>query len=381
MTTHEQGAKPRTPPSAPRLRPALFEDYPNIHRLASRYFHKPLPADDWRRLYTDNPLWPQLGDRWPIGWVLEDAAGKVVGSFTNVPSLYQFRGTERICANGNRWSVLPEYRGYASWLMDEYFNQERVDLLINTTVGEAATQVVSSFADRVPLGDWQTRAFRIILYGEFALRILQKKRIPAARALATPAALGLRIKDALLSTSLPPSPTSVDIAAVQRFGDEFDPFWKELVRQNQEKLLAVRDSQTLNWHFGGAIRAGQLQIYIATRGRLLLGYCVLSPHSYSQLGLRSLRIVDYQTVEEDTDLLPGLIRTALERGGANGVHILEILGCGIPKMRAFEQFARARSTKASWSFYYRTTDPELEAELRNAEVWDPSGYDGDASYL
>ena len=116
----------------------------------------------------------------------------------------------------------------------------------------------------------------------------------------------------------------------------------------------------MNWHFDSAIRSGQLQIYIATRGRLLLGYCVLSPYSYSQLGLRSLRIVDYQTVEEDTDLLPGLIRTALERGGANGVHILEILGCGIPKMRAFEQFARARSTKASWSFYYRTTDPELE---------------------
>jgi hypothetical protein len=381
MTAHEQGPEARTAPSAPRLRPALFEDYPSIHRLASHYFHKPLPADNWRRLYTDNPLWPKLGDRWPIGWVLEDAAGKVVGSFTNVPSLYQFRSTERICANGNRWSVLPEYRGYASWLMDEYFSQERVDLLINTTVGEAATQVVSSFADRVPLGDWQTRAFRIILYSEFALRILQKKRIPAARALATPAALGLRIKDALLSTRLPPSPTSIDITAVQRFGDEFDPFWKELVRQNQEKLLAVRDSQTLNWHFDGTIRSGQLQIYIATRGRLLLGYCVLSPYSYSQLGLRSLRIVDYQTIEEDTDLLPGLLRTVLERRGVNGVHILETLGCGIPKMRTFEQFARARSTKASWSFYYRATDPELEVELRNAEVWDPSGYDGDASYL
>lgn len=65
----------------------------------------------------------------------------------------------------------------------------------------------------------------------------------------------------------------------------------------------------------------------------------------------------------------------------NGVHILETLGCGIPKMRTSEQFTRARSTKASWSFYYRATDPDLEVELRNAEVWDPPGYDGDASYL
>jgi hypothetical protein len=368
-------------PVAPGLRTAVFDDYPKIHRMASRYFHRPLPADEWRRLYTDNPLWPRLGDRWPIGWVLEDTAGEVVGSFSNVPSLYHFRGADRVCANGNRWSVLPEYRGYAAWLMDEYFSQQRVDLLINTTVGAAATQVISSFAERVPLGDWQTRAFRVLRYSEFALRILRHRHIPAARALAAPAGFGLRAKDALLSKSLPARPAAVTVSAVRCFGGEFDTFWTELVRRNPEKLLAVRDSQALNWHFGAAIRAGRLRAYTATRGQSLLGYCVLSEYDYSELGLTSLRIVDYHSVDEDADLLPGLVRAALEHCAKTGVHLIETLGSGIPKMCSFEQFARARSVKSSWSFYYHATDPDLEVELRNADVWDPSGYDGDASYL
>lgn len=380
MSTDEQRCSAGTP-VAPRLRTAVFDDYPKIHRMASRYFHRPLPVDEWRRLYTDNPLWPRLGDRWPIGWVLEDTAGEVVGSFSNVPSLYHFRGADRICANGNRWSVLPEYRGYAAWLMDEYFSQQRVDLLINTTVGAAATEVISSFAERVPLGDWQTRAFRVLRYSDFALQVLRRRHIPAARALAAPAGIGLRARDALLSKSLPARPAAVTISAVRCFGGEFDTFWTELVRRNPEKLLAVRDSQALNWHFGAAIRAGRLRAYTATRGQSLLGYCVLSEYDYSELGLTSLRVVDYHSVDEDADLLPGLVRAALEHCATTGAHLIETLGSGIPKMCSFERFARARSVKSSWSFYYRATDPDLEVELRDADVWDPSGYDGDASYL
>ena len=107
----------------------------------------------------------------------------------------------------------------------------------------------------------------------------------------------------------------------------------------------------------------------------------MSEYNYSELGLTSMRIVDYHSIDEDADLLPGFVRAALEYCATTGVHIIETLGSGIPKMRTFERFARARSVKSSWSFYWRATDPELEVELRNADVWDPSGYDGDASYL
>jgi hypothetical protein len=48
-------------------------------------------------------------------------------------------------------------------------------------------------------------------------------------------------------------------------------------------------------------------------------------------------------------------------------------------MQAFDQFAPYRRQLPAWPFYYKATAPEIDAELRRSEVWDPSTFDGDAS--
>src|SRR5207253_6473267 len=118
----------------PQLRPARFEDYPQIERLESSHGLGSQPADDWRGLWINNPLWPRLRDTWQIGWVLEDAAGHLVGSLTNVPTLYKFRGRELICANGRGRVVAPEYRGFTLWLLEVYFDLASAVLLMITTL-------------------------------------------------------------------------------------------------------------------------------------------------------------------------------------------------------------------------------------------------------
>jgi hypothetical protein len=363
----------------PRLRPARFEDYPQIQRVELGHLQDSLSADDWRRLFLDNPLWPRLGNTWPIAWVMEDAAGQVVGSMTNVPSLYRFRGRELICANGRSWAVSSEYRGYALWLLDEYFNQQGADLFINTTVGAKAMPALSTFSTRIPLGDWETLAYWVTRYRGFARKALEKMRVPLAGALATPAAAALWLKDAVLVKPLPAAPASVDIAAIDGFDSRFDLFWEELVRQSPEKLLAARDRQALCWHFAIPQRRGRLWIFTASRNALLRAYCVLIRHDRRQ-GVRRMRLIDYQTVERDDDLLPGLLRAALQRCAAEDFYLLEHLGCGLPKMRSFDGFAPYRRKLPNWPFYYHAADAALAVELRVPEVWDPSGYDGDASY-
>ena len=83
--------------SPPQLRVARFADYPEIYRLESTFFDDSLPPADRRSLFVDNPLWPRVSDTWPIGWVLEDADGRIVGSVNNIPSQYRFGETELIC--------------------------------------------------------------------------------------------------------------------------------------------------------------------------------------------------------------------------------------------------------------------------------------------
>lgn len=367
----------RLPP--PRLRQAHFDDYQQIHELESTFFPDSLPNDDRRNLFLHNPLWPRLGKHWPIGWVLEDRSGRIVGSLNNIPSLYRLRGQELICANGHCWAVLPEYRGCAPMLMDEYFSQPGAQLFISSKVGADATPIWASYATRVPAGDWETAAYKILQYHNLTAKVLASKGVPLARVLALPLAAALRVKDACLSARLPPNPPSFAFEEAPGFDSRFDPFWEELLREKPHQLLALRDQQALLWHFAIPMRAKRIWIITASRNRLLRAYCVLRQHTRPN-GVRSVKLVDYQSLELSEDLLPGLLRTALHRLDKEDNYFLEHHGCGLEKMQSFDRIAPYRARKPAWSFYYHAADPALDTDLRHPDRWDPSEYDGDASY-
>jgi hypothetical protein len=375
------GTEPRSSAqSPPTLRPARFEDYQQIVRLESSHSLQSRSNEDWRRMWLENPLWERLSKDWPIGWVLEDGLGRIVGSVANVPSLYQFKGRELIAANGRAWVVDGEYRSLGIFLMDEYFNQAGVDLYVNSTVGATASDAIGSLSKRVPVGDWETAGYWITGYRGFAHRALQKMRVPLAGLIAYPAAAGLRLKDALSVQWPPVSSTSVVFETTDGFDSRFDGFWEELVRENPDKLLGVRDARALCWHFAVPMRNKRIWVFTASRGGLLRGYCVLSRHDSPQGPLRRMRIVDYQTLDRREDLLPGLLQQALQRCAAEDIHILEMVGRGLPKMESFDRYVPHQRKLECWPFYCHSNDPRLSAELESPAVWEPSGFDGDASF-
>ena len=64
-----------TPISAPQLRSACFEDYPQIALLEYRFGLAELGSKSynrWAHLWHGNPLYRKLEPDWSIGWVLED---------------------------------------------------------------------------------------------------------------------------------------------------------------------------------------------------------------------------------------------------------------------------------------------------------------------
>jgi hypothetical protein len=363
----------------PNLRPARLEDYPAIQRLIAEHRLEATPPEDWSRLWLNNPLWPRLADRWPVGWVLEDDAGRVVGTLSNVPTRYRLGGRELICANGRFWVVAADYRGYALWLMDEYFNQPGVDLFINTTVQTLAAGAFAVLSARVPAGDWMTAAYFVTGYRDFGRRALEKLRLPDISLLSLPAAAAAWLRDALFAPHIPAAPTGYEVAATDGFDGRFDAFWEELLAHKPTTLLAARDARTLAWHYAGPLRRGRLWVYTASRGGQLRAYCVVKRQDFGQ-GLRRLRVTDYQTLEPGVDLLPGLLRPILRRASAEGYAVLEHFGCGLPKMAGFDRLAPYRRRTDCWEYYYKAADPALEVTLASADAWDPSVYDGDASF-
>jgi hypothetical protein len=366
--------------TTPRLRTASLDDYPRIQLLESSHGLLTLSEQDWRNLWLTNPLRHRIGESWPIGWVLENEAGALVGSLTNVPSLYTYRGRALIAATGRAWVVEPEYRATALWLMDEYFNQEGADLFINNTVNSLAVDPFSEFgSSRIPLGDWETAPYWITGYRGFAATALRLTRTPLPGMLARPAAAALWLKDSLTVGAIPPHSKSATVAEACAFDARFDGFWDELVTRNPVRLLSLRDSQTLSWHFAASLRQGHVRIFTATlRGRLR-AYCILKRQDHPPSGLRRMRLVDFQCLETEEDLLPGLLRAAMRCCGEEGIHVLEHVGGNLPKMRALDRYAPYRRKLAAWPFYYKAADPALDAELKEPLAWDPSAFDGDAS--
>lgn len=362
--------------SAPRLRPAYLDDYDAIARLESAHAMKVRSPDDWRRMWLDNPSWPRHGTRWPIGWVFETPAGEVVGSVVNVPSSYVFRGQTLVCANGRGWVTAPPYRGYALWLMDTYFEQPDVDLFVNTTVSETAEPMIASLSSRIPVGDWAAGSYWVTGHVEYARQRLRARSAPLAALSAYPLGAALWLKDVARRKSSPRSARSVDVESVERFDARFDAFWETLVRENPQTLLAERSSRALAWHFGVPMRRGMLWTFTASQSGRLVAFCTFVRKGDG----RQAYLADYQTIEPGADILSHFIDAALLRCAREGVYVLRNVGRGVPKMRMFDERAPYRSRHASWKYYYRAGRPDLDVALRDPRSWDPSLYDGDASF-
>ncbi|MGE3818639.1 MAG: hypothetical protein AB7I30_04340 [Isosphaeraceae bacterium] len=369
----------------PLLRTMCFEDYPAVERLEASEGLSTTPELEWRRFWLDNPLWPALRDRWPIGWVLEHH-GAIVGAITNVPSRHVFRGRDLIAANGRAWVVAPSYRGFALWLLDEYFNQEHADLFFNTTVNQLASETFHVLgSSRVPLGDWERAAYRVTCPTRFAASALRIKGVPGAGWLSWPAGVALWLKDRISAPAWPPLADGLTFAWSDGFDDRFDPFWNALARRDPRKLLAGRSRAELSWHFAGPLQAGQL--WVGTLSRTgkgtgageLLAYAVFKRQDHPHSGLTRMRLVDYQTIALQADPLPGLIGEAGRRCARERIAALELVGCDVPKTLAFDRLAPYRRRLPAWPYFYKATDPTLEIALADPGIWDPSSYDGDAS--
>ncbi|HXW50848.1 MAG TPA: hypothetical protein VEJ41_02560 [Candidatus Acidoferrales bacterium] len=348
--------------SAPdaELRPLALDDYERIRQLG-RSFALDLPREeDWRRLWLDNPLRERFGDALPLGWALETGSGELVGTMGTVWVPYSFRGDAVISAVSRAWFVKAEFRALGLQLMDEYLHQKNVDLCINTAVSVPAHEAFRRFCEPVPAGQWDRGSYWDIRNDDISASALRQ-----------------------------PS-TAVQVEFVGRFDARFDDFWRDMVRLNPEKLLADRSLRTLTWHFGSPLRRGRLWILTASVDGRLVAYCTLTRQDDAFAlpalayagppGTSSMRVVDYQYLEPENGILAAFLTAALNRCSVENIGFLENLGCGVPKMHALDNAAPHVKALPNWKFYYTATDQRFVAELKAPEVWDPSAYDGDASF-
>ena len=359
-----------------KLRVARFQDYAAIAALEESNGLKSKAFAEWCGLWAGNPIYEELGPEWPIGWVLEDSEGRVVGCLCNLPLPYVFRGKKILVATGRAWAVDEKHRSFALLLMDAYFDQPKVDLFLNTTVNGNAAETFNVFGSlRVPSGDWTAAAFMVTNYVGFAASALRIKQMLLPSLLCYPVALALWCKD-LFRKRLPRTSIVTEIAT--GFDERFDAFWEKL-QARSSVLLAVRSRAVLNWHFAASRAQNQLWVVTVSQDGVMQAYGVFQQRDEPQYGLKRMRLVDFQALENGDDYCAAIIRRALEECRLHKIHVLEQVGCGLEKTRVFDQAAPYRRELPAWPFLYFTQDPQLAEALANPKAWAPSSFDGDAS--
>jgi hypothetical protein len=365
--------------NAPAIREARLEDYDQIRPLLSRCNLASKPPDEWRQFWLHNPVYQELHRRWPIGWVLMAGPRRIVGHLGNVPLAYELGGRKLLAAAASDWAVDDTFRSYSLALMGRYFGQSGVDLLIITTAGREASKVFEAIRVlRVPTGCFDRSSFWITHHRGFAASFLQTKRVPLAKALNYPLAASLLLKDWITGKTFLRPQASADVRQSPAFDGRFDAFWHDLRLRKSKFLLAARSRQALEWRFATALRHGRARMFVVERQGRLVAYSIFHRQDHPPIGLKRLRLVDFQTLEIDPDLLPAMIAAALRLCRAEGIHMLETIGFREPTRTILDELAPHRRTLPSWLFYYKAKPRDLMAALDNEGVWDPSLFDGDA---
>jgi hypothetical protein len=96
-------------------------------------------------------------------------------------------------------------------------------------------------------------------------------------------------------------------------------------------------------------------------------------------GLKQVKLVDYQALDDSPAMLRALVSWALDRCRSEGIHIFEHTGRWLEKGEFFDTEAPYRRKLPSWQYFYRMNNPGLRAALHDRNVWNPSLFDGDAT--
>ena len=352
-----------------RIRELEPNDYAEVVAVLVRNgLRKPTP-EQWEYLWSAAPHRAQLAGM-PAGWLLADDTDGVVGTFRNIPSLYEWNRRPVRVAIASAWAVDAAHRHHSLMLASEYFKQAHADVLLNTTaVAETSGKAFLAFrADRVPQPAYTTRLLWITGYGGFAANLVGERGLP--RALRFPATAAAWLGDA----SRRRHRGSDRVRAVDEFeAVRFDRFWAAL-RERRDRVQAVRDAATLTWRF--ALERDPPLILVLERNGELAAYAVLVRRD--QGDLRRLEVADLQARDDEPALVREIMSGALRLARERGIHLVALSGHSDAKRRALGTLGPHVKRTPGWPLYYKAVDASLAEPLRSPDAWDLSLYDGDA---
>jgi hypothetical protein len=379
---HNQPTPVSRPQKPPKLRVARFEDHAQIAPLVSKFDLNIESFPGWQHLWSENPSYREIQDRFPMGWVLENAQGAICGYLGNVPLDYELEGKKLLAATTRAWVVDTPYRSYSPLLLGTYFQQKNVDLFLSTTVNAQSAPAYSIFEGiPVPQGAWDRTLFWITNYRGFMESYFRQKGSAVAHGLSYPLSVGLFLRDQIKGSRIPVNRGALVVRSCPAFDERFDVFWEALRRRKSKILLGVRTREALAWHFKNSLQHNTAWIYAIEGDAGISSYAVFQRSDYRQIGLTRMRLVDFQCLDQERapELLRAMLSAASDRCRKESIHMLELVGPSPEVESCLKGTSPHGRPLSAWLYFYKAGSPALAQALKSQELWEPSLFDGDSS--
>ena len=136
--------------------------------------------------------------------------------------------------------------------------------------------------------------------------------------------------------------------------------------------------ETPSWHFQYSLTRQNLWVLATSIDSRLIAYAIFDRQDNRVLGLKRVRLVDFQSLNGGEKLIGPALGWMFQRCREEGIHVLEYAGCwpgpGLPRI------------SAPYNAVFKLVDPLLQSQsqrfkrhVRRSEKWTPSLFDGDAS--
>ncbi|MCX6890313.1 MAG: hypothetical protein NTX51_02135 [Verrucomicrobia bacterium] len=360
------------------LREVTLDDYENVMAVLLRNGLSRRPQEDWARMISENPLRSEGRKAIPAGWVLAADSGQVVGHLGNIPVAYRLAGKSYTAMVASSWAVDPGFRNQSLFLLTQYFGQREADLFINTTATAEAGRVFAAFgAKQIPLAHYDRPLFWITHHAGFVASVLRSRGLGAVDFLKFPLGLATALVDGVRHWSGVRSGSGI-CQAIEAFDARFDGLGQAF-GERSDRLLAFRNCQWLNWHFGDRLRREEVWGFTASKESRLEGYVLVQRRDSKLLGLRRAQIVDLQLRCDDERVVMELGAAVIQRCRQDRIHLLEASGFSVSKRRSLELLRPWQRRWPAFPACYKAKAPGLAAALEKQEAWDCCQFDGDAS--
>jgi len=363
--------------SASKLREARFEDYTQIADVQRRNGLAPKPQEQWNHIWKENPA-QQKANNYPIGWVAETPDGRIVGYMGRVPSFFYLQGREVLVVSAHALAIDPPHRQHAGFIVKRLISPSAGDMAITTSANPNSARLMDPLhCAKAPSGNWSQSVYWVTNYTGFMASAFGRKGWP--KFLAYPASAVLSLKDRITDAGLARHQQASSLELCTAFDERFDVFWEELKRVYSHRFLHDRSRRTLQWHFKFALLENNVWILTTGTRSRISAYAIFYRQDNPDIGLKRVRLIDFQTLDDNYEALAPMLSWAHQRCQQEGIHMLEAYGFRPEKERVIQSLAPHRRQLPSWFYYYKTRDQGLIAALINPDIWDPCHYDGDSS--